>query len=125
MDEGVNLIRFNDSKIIYTNPKFDMMFGYDSGELIGKHISICNAFNDKTSKAIAEEIINCCNKEGVWRGEVKNIRKDGTTFWCLANVSLLDHLEFGKVIVSVQSDISSIKQAEEELKKYRDNLEKS
>jgi PAS domain-containing protein len=33
MSEGVFLLRTDDATIIYTNPSFDSMFGYDAGEL--------------------------------------------------------------------------------------------
>jgi len=32
MAEGVQLTRTIDAKIVYTNPRFDEMFGYDQGE---------------------------------------------------------------------------------------------
>ena len=32
MSEGVNLVRASDKKIIYTNPRFDDLFGYGQGE---------------------------------------------------------------------------------------------
>ncbi|MEH2430897.1 MAG: PAS domain S-box protein [Nostoc sp.] len=31
---------------VYANPKFEQMFGYDPGELIGQHVSIVN-YGDK------------------------------------------------------------------------------
>jgi PAS domain S-box-containing protein len=53
MAEGLCLIRENDGVIVYTNPKFEQIFGYDAGELIGQHISIINYENEHT---IAEEV---------------------------------------------------------------------
>jgi PAS domain S-box-containing protein len=115
MAEGVQLTRTIDAKIVYTNPRFDEMFGYDQGELIGKNVSILNAPSDLSPKETAKEIIKSLRVTGVWRGEVQNIRKDGTPFWCQASVSKLDSDQFGTVWVAVHEDITARKKAEEAL----------
>jgi PAS domain S-box-containing protein len=116
--EGVYLIRARDGVIVYTNSKFEKMFGYEKGELIGKHVSVVNAPEEKMSpRDTAEEIMKALNEKGEWRGEVKNIRKDGTVFWCLAVVSTFEHPEFGSVWISAHTDITERKQAEEALKR--------
>jgi len=124
MAEGVYLIRTNDGIITYTNPKFEKMFGYKQGEMIGKNVSIVNAPTDKDPRETAKEIMEILERTGEWHGEVKNIKKDGTQFWCYANVSTFDHPEYGRVWVSVHSDITERKRAEQRLKeseeKYRD-----
>jgi len=52
-------------------------------------------------------------------GEVNNIKKDGALFWSYANVSLFDHPQYGRVIVSVHTDITEQKKAKETLKKVK------
>ena len=49
---------------------------------------------------------------GFWQGDVKNIKKDGTTFLCQASVSAFDHPQYGQVDVSVHTDITKRKRAE-------------
>ncbi|MFH1723067.1 MAG: PAS domain S-box protein [Elusimicrobiota bacterium] len=115
MSEGVNLMRLSDGVIVYANPRFEKMFGYAPGELAGRHISIINAPTEKSPEETASEIIAALRREKSWRGEVKNIKKDGTPFWCSATVSLFDHPEYGTVAVSVQSDITERKRVEREL----------
>jgi len=121
--EGVYLIGFEDVIIKYTNPKFEEIFGYGPGEMHGKHASIVNAPTDKDPTETAKEFMDIIYKTGEWHGEVNNIKKDGTTFWCYANVSVFDHPKFGKVIVAIHTDITERKQAEEVLReseeKYR------
>ncbi len=112
MAEGVFLIRAGDGKIVYTNQKFERMFGYDSGELIGKHVSLVNAPREKRPEEIADEIIQSLNANGVWQGEVQNIKKDGTIFWCNANVSAYEHPQYGSVWISIHQDITRRKLAE-------------
>ena len=116
MVESVHLIRVDDGVIVYTNPRFDSVFGYDPGELVGKHVSIINAPGGKTPEDVANEIIKNLKQAGVWKGEVHNIRKDGTSFWSYANVSTFKHPQYGEVWISVHRDITERKQAEEALK---------
>lgn len=117
MSEGVYLIGLNDGIIKYANPKFEKMFGYKSGEMIGKNVSIVNAPTDKNPKQTAKEIMDVLKKTGEWHGEVNNIKKNGEKFWCYANVSVMEHPTYGKVLVSVHRDITEQKKAVEELKR--------
>jgi len=112
MSEGVYLVRLNDGKIVYTNPKFEKMFGYEKDEMIGKNVEIVNATTKKTPAETAKEIIGALNKTGEWHGRIENKKKDGTHFWCYASCSIFDHIEFGKVIVAVHTDITERKNIE-------------
>jgi PAS domain S-box-containing protein len=123
VSEGISLIRTCDYTIVYANPKFEEMFGYDPNEMVGKHISIVNAPTDKSPEEKAEEIVNILKKNGYWKGEVRNIKKDGTSFWCNASVSVFNHYKYGEVFVSVHQDITERKKVEEELVKHRQHLE--
>lgn len=121
MDEGVYLIRESDGIIVYTNPKFDRMFGYESGELIGKHVSIVNAPSEKSQEKTTNEIIDALKKNNVWQGEIRNVRKDGTQFYCHASVSKYRHSVFGDVWISVHQDITERKHVEDSLKKLQED----
>lgn len=114
--EGICLIGLDDFLIKWTNEKFARMFGYDLGELIGKCVDIIDATTEeRTPIETRTSIADALRKTGEWHGEVKNIKRDGTHFWCYANVSLFDHPEYGKVEVSVNTDITKRKLAEEQL----------
>ncbi|MFC1482721.1 PAS domain S-box protein [Candidatus Margulisiibacteriota bacterium] len=115
MSEGVYLISLKDGLIVYTNPKFEFMFGYEPGEMIGKSVAIVNAPTDKTPEETKKEIIEILKKTGEWHGEIQNIKKDGTPFWCYAGCSLFDHPEYNYIIVAVHTDITDRKKAEEKL----------
>jgi len=108
--------------IVYANPRFEEMFGYDPGEMIGKYVVIVNAPTDKTPEETRNEIMAILSETGEWHGEVLNIKKDGTTFWCYANVSLFDHPEYGRVIVSVHTDVTERKKAEQALKESEEKF---
>ena len=123
MAEGVHLTRASDGVIVYTNPRFEEMFGYGQGELIGKHVSVLNAPGDKSPEETAEEITESLNENGVWYGEVHHIKKEGTPFWCRASVSTFEHPQHGNIWVAVHEDITEHKCAEEALEKAHDELE--
>jgi len=65
----------------------------------------------KSPEAVANEIIRSLKQAGVWHGEVHNIRKDETSFWCHANVSTFKHPQYGEVWISVNRDITESKRA--------------
>lgn len=124
LSEGVYLIRVKDSKIIFVNKRFEEMFGYQPGELINKDVSVVNAPNGATAKAVADKIIEVLKQEKEWHGEIKNVKKDGTPFWCRASVSTFEHPDFGTVWISVHTDITEQKKIEEEKALYMKNIER-
>jgi len=116
LSEGVCVIRQEDSIILYTNEKFEKLFGYNHGEMIDKDVAIVNAPTDKTPAEVKNDIVDILKKNKKWNGEVKNIKKDGTYFWCHVNVSMFDYLEYGKIIVAVHTDITEQRNQINELK---------
>jgi PAS domain S-box-containing protein len=122
--EGIVLIRASDSKIVYTNPRFDEMFGYAAGELIGKSILPLNAHTrERSAEDLQAEIFTGLNAIGNWTGEIPHVKKDGTIFWCRANVSTLETSEYGRILVEAQEDITERKKLEAELEKHTRHLE--
>ena len=123
MAEAVYLVRMADGIIVYANQIFEKMFGYGQGEMIGKHVSIVNAPAEKHPEETAKNIIAAVHEKGFWQGEVNNLRKDGTPFWCHANVSIFDHSKYGSVLIAVHTDITERKQAEDELRENEDRFQ--
>lgn len=114
MAEGV-MLTDEDNVIYYTNFAFDDMFGYERGELAGKHVSVLNNYTEKESKEIIRRVNKQIDKLGSWQGEFKNLKKDGTPFTTYVRVSSLD--ERGKkYFICVQRDITESKKAEEALR---------
>ncbi len=114
--EGFVLLKLPEEVIVFTNSKFDEMFGYEHGEMVGKHVSVLNAQTDKSPEETKQEIIEIVNRTGEWHGEIMNIKKNGEHFWCYANVSAFEHPDYGRVSLSVHSDITERKRAEEQLR---------
>lgn len=107
--EGVYFVSAFSGKILYTNPSFSKMFGYEIDEMLGLHVSVVNAPTSVSPEETAEIISKEIGENGCWQGEVYNQKKDGTPFWCEASVITLDHPDFGKVWVSIHNDVSEKK----------------
>jgi PAS domain S-box-containing protein len=117
MAEGVCVVRVSDSTIVYANPRFEQMFGYDPGELQGCPASVLNhEGGDRSAEQTAIQILNQLHQEGEARFETHNVKKDGTPFWTRGRASAFTHPRFGRVWVSVQADVTASKQAEEQLR---------
>lgn len=116
MAEGVCLVRADNAVIVYTNPKFEQMFGYDLDELNGKDISILNYARESLNpEDVYQAIRSAVLQGGEFSYEIHNVKKDGTPFWCSATCSVFQHPEYGDVLVAVQQDITESKQAQAEL----------
>ncbi|QLE44524.1 PAS domain S-box protein [Nostoc sp. C052] len=117
MAEGICLVRATDGVFVYANPKFEQMFGYEPGELIGQHVSIVNYGDENnTPEDVNQAIRTAILQHGEATYEVHNLKKDGTPFWCSATASIFEHPEYGSVLVAIQQDITEQKQAEEKIK---------
>lgn len=122
MNEGVSV--YDESGVIfYTNPTEDSMFGYEPGELIGKHVSIQNAYPANENEEIVKEVMTVLKTQGFWSGEWHNIKKDGTTFYTLSFISTLK-LKDKTLLVCVQRDITEEKHNKAALE-YQSTLNKT
>jgi PAS domain S-box-containing protein len=122
MDEGVSVSDEN-GYILYTNPAEDRMFGYDQGEMTGRHVSVQNYYPPEENMKIVSEVIERLKEKGSWSGEWHNKRKDGSGFFTFSNITALD-IGTRKLLVCVQRDITEEKQKEEALQKSAEELEK-
>lgn len=116
MQEGVSLTRAQDYTIVFANPKFEKLFGYAPGELLGQPVTILNAGTVEQSQATARDILQGLEARDYWNGEVPNRRKDGSQFWSLAHVSRFTHADHGEVFISIHTDITEQHEAEEKLR---------
>ncbi|CAK0764008.1 hypothetical protein CCP3SC1_400031 [Gammaproteobacteria bacterium] len=122
MQEGLSLIRSSNGLIVFTNPKFDAMFGYTTDEIHGRHVSCLNAPTDDSPEENARKIMEVLNRTEMWSGEIKNIRKDGTVFWCNATVSSFVHHDYGKVWLAIHQDITERKKLEQTQIEYLERI---
>ncbi len=91
------------------------MFGYQPGELIGQHVSVLNDGSAEERIILANSIMEQLRTHGIWTGEVRNRRKDGTPFYTHARVSALE-IAGKKCWIAVQEDITERRQVEAALR---------
>jgi PAS domain S-box-containing protein len=116
MEDGVSLVQVSDGNFVYTNPKFDQIFGFEEDELIGTNVAELTApTEDESPEEVAKKIIGSLHDDGVWSGEMLHSKKDGTVFWGYANISIFKHYEYGEVFLGVHTDITERKELQEEL----------
>ncbi|WP_414518569.1 PAS domain-containing protein [Nostoc sp. PCC 9305] len=123
MGEGICLVRIDNAIIVYANPKFEQMFGYDSGELNGQHVSIVNC----VTKSVTTQNVNQATLSAILQNteatyEVQNLKKDGTPFWCSVTASVFRHPDYGDVLVAVHQDITERKGIEEALRESQEKF---
>ncbi len=107
--------------ITYANEMFYEKSKYDQYELIGESQRkvIANHHTDEFFK----DLWNTIRRGEVWKGEIKNIAKDGTYFWVYATiVPFLNEAGEPHQYVSIQTDITNRKQTEETVKKMLEQL---
>ena len=123
MAGGVCLVKAADLTIVYTNPKFDQIFGYAEGELSGQPVGVINYVDEKvTPDTTVEDVATQLNRDGEAQYEVYNKRKDGSLFWCRVHTSKFDHPEYGTVFVAVQEDVTELKQSAKALQATTNRL---
>ncbi|MBE0539414.1 MAG: PAS domain S-box protein [Ignavibacterium sp.] len=122
INECVSITDIND-KIIFVNKAFLDTYGYDETELIGKQINILRS---KTNKQELVDEILPATKQGQWKGELLNQRKDGSEFPVSLSTSIIydkDSKPLG--LIGVASDITAQKQIVDDLLKLSSAVEQS
>ncbi|HLO51786.1 MAG TPA: PAS domain S-box protein [Kamptonema sp.] len=123
MAGGVCLVKASDLTIVYTNPKFDAMFGYIEGELAGQPVGVINYVDTQVTPDISVlDIATQLDRDGEAKYEVHNRKKDGTLFWCRVHTSRFEHPEYGTVYVAVQQDVTELQLAEKALQATTNRL---
>ena len=95
-------------EIVYVNPYFEKNTGYSKTEIIGENPRILQSgFHSQAKYA---ELWSTISGGHTWRGELKNKRKNGSTFWSKVSISPLkdadDKIQF---FVAVEQDITKEK----------------
>ncbi|MDR6843491.1 PAS domain-containing sensor histidine kinase [Flavobacterium granuli] len=117
LDESAIIDITNQNGIItHINDNFCKISKYSCEELIGKNHKAVNSGHH--SKEFIKELWETISNKKVWKGEIKNIDKDGSFYW--VDTTIVPFLnEYGRPYqyISIGSDITERKKAEEELQK--------
>lgn len=104
--------------ITYTNPRFCEISGYSEAELIGKPHSIIR--HPDMPHEIFEEMWHTIQSKKIWRGVIKNRRKNGESYIVDATViPVLDSNGTLLEYVAVRHDITELERSKEELAKHK------
>ena len=105
--------------ITYANDLFCQVSGYQRRELLGmSHRLLSSPLN---GVGFMRAIWNALTEGKVWHGEMRCLRKDGSSYWAESTITpFLDADGAVYQYVAIQTDISHIKTAEAALRSQRD-----
>jgi PAS domain S-box-containing protein len=101
-------------EIEYVNEAFERISGYNKAEVLGKNPSILKTGHttDEEYKELWETITN----GSVWKGEMLNQRKDGTTYWEESTISPVIN-DLGKIdsYIAIKEDVTEKRAIKQDL----------
>lgn len=98
--------------ITYASKAFCQVCGYSEEELVGKYYNFL--YHSDVSELFCNELWETISKNKTWKGEIKNITKDGQDYWIYATISPIYNKEGKKIAYSsIREDITAKKRLEE------------
>jgi PAS domain S-box-containing protein len=85
----VGIMQSRNRKIIWANPAFEKMLGYDPGELVGVDARLGYP-SEEAYLAFGAAALTLLAKGGVFRSEAEYVRKDGQLIWADVSGTMLD-----------------------------------
>jgi PAS domain S-box-containing protein len=121
---AIIIITDSNNIIEYVNPIFTTISGYSNKEILGKSPAKFNS--DLNNPAIYRQMWEDLMNKGVWYGEFRNRRKDGSLYWVSSAISSIKS-EAGAIqnYIAIQEDITEKKHNEYELIRAKEIAETS
>ncbi len=118
------VITDSDGNIEYVNPKFSILTGYESHEVIGKNPSLLKSGN--TSAEEYKLLWKTIKSGNEWHGEFQNCKKNGEIYTESASISpIADENGIITHFVATKEDITDKKHAEKLIKTLSRAIEQS
>ncbi|MBE0643415.1 MAG: PAS domain S-box protein [Bacteroidetes bacterium] len=119
---AIVIITDTNGAIEYVNPKFIEVSGYRADEVLGQNPRMLKS--DDSPVSMYRELWKTVAGGNEWRGELKNRRRDGSSYWVLSSISPLKGID-GTVThyIGIQEDITSRKETEQILARRNAELE--
>jgi len=118
VEQSTSLVLITDVRgnITYVNPRFTLVTGYTSEEILGQNPRILKG--GQNPAAVYKELWSTITSGGEWSGEMLNRKKNGDVYWGLASISPIRN-SAGQIThyLGVTEDITQRKQAEQALRR--------
>jgi len=124
--DEVSIFSVTDEKGVITeaNKNFELISGYTREELIGKPHNIVR--HPDMPKEAFKEMWKTIKSGKIWKGMVKNRRKDGRPYYVLTEISPIYHKDGTfKEYIGVRNDITELEEYKEILKTELDTTKNS
>ena len=109
-----------ESRIRYVNDAFTTLYGYTQDEVLGQPSWILFAGDDAERERVFQETTEVIARQGQYRLEYQDRRKDGSPFWVSTTMSAVHLGEEGKPYdLAIVRDITDRKQADQELQQAK------
>jgi diguanylate cyclase (GGDEF)-like protein/PAS domain S-box-containing protein len=106
------------------NPRFEQMFGYGPGEMVGKSSEELFA-SPEEYKSVIERLYAEMATTGAYTVEQQVKRKDGSAFWCKVVAKAIDPAKPEEGAISIYEDITAERASRVSLEASRDAAEAS
>ncbi len=119
---GIAEAELSTGLLSYINPAQCRMLGYTREELIG--MPLPHVFAEDPQ--FVAEALSICVEQGIWQGEIRYRRKDGSAFFAYLIANTVYHPDgTPKVAIGFMRDISAEKEQAEQLQLHRFTVEQA
>ena len=111
--EGI-IISDADNIVLEVNDAFERITGYSREDIVGRNPSLLSS--GKQGPGFYEQMWEAIRRDGRWRGEITNRRKDGSVYVELLSIDAVrDAADSIRNYIAIFTDISQIKEHQNEL----------